>query len=83
MKLEFKIPFICFHNYQEAKDDKRVLYCPKCGKTKVLPCAHSWSEDNIAYEGGQRNEEGKIYKWTTRYINMKCLKCGERKTVEG
>lgn len=65
------------HNYVESITDKNVIYCTICGKTKFLPCNHSWEvKDVITYNN--------IYtKSVTRQIYVKeCTKCKKHITEE-
>jgi predicted RNA-binding Zn-ribbon protein involved in translation (DUF1610 family) len=50
----------------------REIYCPKCGATKVVPCAHEWTETNEITTT--------INGMVSRYIyRHRCKKCGETK----
>ena len=79
MNFEFKIPFICFHKYEESEG---VIFCDKCGKIKKLPCNHIWENIDTTYVGTKRNDEGKRIGWSRRFQHLGCTKCGNIKKVE-
>ena len=74
------IPFYCLHEYKESTKEPRVLFCHQCGKIIMLPCAHEWEKVDTTYEGGKRDEKGKIKQWQVRNEHLKCTKCGERQS---
>lgn len=80
--IELKLfPFFCMHDFIES-ETKRTIFCPKCGRIKVIPCPHKWVSKSESYEGSQRNEKGDICKWLRRWAHLECKICGDHKRVE-
>ena len=65
----------CFHKWSKVED--RYQTCQKCGKTRVVSCAHKWKIINTSnilyYDDGRKKIIGYIF-------TMQCSHCGEIKS---
>jgi len=65
----------CFHKYDVPEN--RFQVCLKCGKVRVVECAHVFTE----FKNYSIKNSNSVDKYIVEYIYvLKCKNCGELKT---